>query len=91
MAEFFIVSKKWTRGDLVMFWAPKSCGYTLFIDGAGRYTEEEARDATDGFRAKNTFAVPCETVEGKARRAVYADDLRALERKRRRAERSEKP
>lgn len=81
---YYILSKKHTRGNFILFWAPNSCGYTLFLERAGVYSEDDACDATDGFRSDDTFAVPVELVREKAHQAVYVDDLDALAKKRKR-------
>lgn len=42
-AEFYILSLKWSRGDMLTWYMPDACGYTDFLDQAGVYSEAQAR------------------------------------------------
>lgn len=50
--EWLILSLKWSRsrngGEFAAWYRPDSCGYTMNLDEAGRFTEEEARERTSG-------------------------------------------
>jgi hypothetical protein len=77
--EFYILSLKWTRGDLVTWWAPNNSGYTTVLERAGRYSKADV-DAEAGYYndGVNTMAIPCEVVEKHAQRVVMADSLTKL-------------
>lgn len=42
-AQFYILSLKWSQGDMLTWWRPNSSGYTWFLHEAGVYSEVEAR------------------------------------------------
>lgn len=70
--EFYILSMKWTRGgDSLTWWAPNNNGYTIVLEHAGRYTEEQVAGNPDYYNnGYNTLAVPCDAVEAVAIRVV---------------------
>ena len=41
--KLFVIQHVEHPGDYVLFWKDKRAGYTVNLDEAGRYTEEEAR------------------------------------------------
>ena len=65
---FYILSLKWSKGDMLTWYRANACGYTLFLDDAGIYTEEEARRHSYD---RATIAVPAEDARSVARLAVY--------------------
>jgi hypothetical protein len=65
---FYILSLKWSRGDMLTWYRANAQGYTMFLDDAGVYSEEEARRHTYG---RETIAVPVDAAKGVARLAVY--------------------
>lgn len=77
--EFYIITTAheaiWPRGVL-LFWAANQNGYSTSLEGAGRYSEVEARDITrkrrDGWKPLD-FMVPCEEIEAAAIRVVDID------------------
>lgn len=52
----------------VTWWKPESCGYTICIDRAGRYSENEARDIC---QHGSCIAVRVQAVEPLARTTPY--------------------
>ncbi len=52
----------------VTWWKPDSCGYTICIDKAGRYSEDEARSIC---QHGSCIAVPTHVAEGWARSTPY--------------------
>lgn len=65
---FYILSLKWSKGDMLTWYRANACGYTVFLDDAGIYTEEEARRHSHD---RATIAVPVEAARLVARLAVY--------------------
>jgi hypothetical protein len=65
---FYILSLKWSSGDMLTWYRANAQGYTLFLDDAGVYTEEKARRHSYG---RETIAVPVEAARSVARLAVY--------------------
>jgi len=65
------------RGDACLWWGPKRCGYTTSLDGAGKYTKEEAEREQHG-HADKLVAVPCELADGLAYRVVSRDHEHAF-------------
>lgn len=80
MGEFYILSLKWSSGeDCYRWWRANASGYTMFLESAGRYSEETVRGNLRYYNnGESTLAVPCDYVEGKANRAVYFDDMRGM-------------
>lgn len=83
MNEFYIITTHhealWPRGVL-LFWAANRSGYSTFLEKAGRYSEEEAKDICT-HRGKDTlvdFMVPCDVIEAQAVRVVDLDKLNSL-------------
>jgi len=35
---YYIISLKYSKGDVICFWRPNSAGYTEYVDEAGIYT-----------------------------------------------------
>lgn len=70
MADYLIAHIGHThRGcEHITWWKPNSVGYTICIDKAGRYSEDEARDIC---RYGSCIAVPAELVEPMARSTPY--------------------
>lgn len=83
MSDFFVLSLKWTRGDLLTWWAPEAMGYTTLIEQAGRFTVEQV--TTKGYYYNNgesSIAIPCADVEAAACRVVMDHRILALTGKR---------
>lgn len=77
--EFFILSVKWTGGDVLVWWGPDDTGYTTLIDYAGRYTREQVERRRSYYdNGDTTLAIPCSAVETRIIRIVYAHHLEAL-------------
>lgn len=72
--NFYILSIKWTNGDLCCWWGPKNCGYTTTLEDAGKYSAEEIADHPRYYNdGESTRAIPCGVVEARAKRTVRAD------------------
>lgn len=80
MKEYYIATKShesiWP-GGVILFWAPKSNGYSTFLEAAGRYSEDEAKKIVSHPRSTD-FMIPCESVEAVAVRVVDIDKFREL-------------
>lgn len=76
------------RGDVLMFWKPKDCGYTTALEQAGKYTREQIFARLDYYsNGTETIAVPCAEVDSHAVRVVGNGDWTRRELMRRRAKR----
>ncbi len=62
------------RGDLVLWWGPDRMGYTTNIDGAGRYTREEA-ERIAASRPAMDVAVPATAAADVARSVAYRESF----------------
>jgi hypothetical protein len=68
-------------GGVLLFWAANECGYSTFLEQAGRYSEEQAKKickSRDSVIGQEDFMVPCEAVEAEAIRVVDIDKLQKL-------------
>ena len=75
--EYYIISLKWSvRSDHIVFWGPNNDGYTIDLDLAGKYTQEQI-DNNRGFYddGKATLAVPCNEIDLLVRRVVPDERL----------------
>jgi hypothetical protein len=61
---------------VVLWWAPNSEGYSTFLDGAGKYTREEAEGIVS--RRGGDFMVPCAVAEASTVRVVDIDKFKEL-------------
>jgi hypothetical protein len=59
--EFFILDTR-HRGDQLLWWRPDNSGYTIYLEAAGRYTEEQVRSNLSYYENGETRAIPCEDV-----------------------------
>ena len=57
---FYICRTTEYVGNGLVWWRPKSCGYTSYIEEAGKYTEEEAKEICDGVK---DIAYSCEFID----------------------------
>lgn len=69
---YYIVCTKHPVGWNMSFWAPKCSGYSITLEGAGRYTMDEVKKSNCSFDAQH-FPVPCEEIEAIAHRGVDRD------------------
>jgi hypothetical protein len=68
----FVIQHVDHPGDYVLFWKGNRAGYTVNLDEAGRYTEEEARNIVMG-RPEVDVALMFKDVEAEVRRVVLRD------------------
>lgn len=81
--DFFVLSLRWTREDVVTWWAPNNSGYTSVLEQAGRYSRERIEQNPAYYNNDDlTIALPCATVEASAFRVVFRDQLEKLTGKR---------
>jgi len=75
--EYFVLSLKWTVGsDYIVFWRPNNAGYTVDIQQAGRYSQEQIiNNPTYYDNGTSTLAVPCGEVEPKVWHVVDSGKL----------------
>lgn len=65
---YYILCRESPQGDDALWWRPKGSGYTVRVDDAGLYTEEEAARIE---RIRGTdIAVPADVVREAAVRVV---------------------
>jgi hypothetical protein len=81
--EYYILTKAheaiWPQG-VILFWAENHNGYSTFLEKAGKYSEEEARDICRirGDYGPVDFMVPCEIVDAQAVSVVDIDKFAEL-------------
>jgi hypothetical protein len=77
--SYYIVSLKWTRGDMITFWRPDNSGYTWALNSAGIYTQAEI-DAHPSYYndGVGTLAVPTEIIDAMAEPVVTVSHLHEL-------------
>jgi hypothetical protein len=79
--EYYIVTTTQADGCL-MYWRPKECGYTRYIELAGRYSEDSAkkivRMRTGDDHEPVEYMIPCELIEKEAMRVVDYDRLESF-------------
>lgn len=81
--EFFILSLRWTREDVLTWWCPKNSGYTSTLTQAGRYSRADVEARRDYYdNGHTTLAIPCGDVEPCAVLIVRDLHLRKLTGKR---------
>jgi hypothetical protein len=62
------------RSDTAVWWGPNNSGYTIFLEKAGRYTQEEVNNSPYYYdNGDMTRAVPEHVAMGLAKRVVTAD------------------
>jgi len=82
-SEFFVLSLKWTRGDVLTWWAPDAMGYTTLIEQAGRFSLEQVTAKPYYYNnGESSIAIPCAEVEAAADRVVMDHRLGGLTGKR---------
>jgi hypothetical protein len=65
--EFYILSLKWSKGDVLTWWCPDNKGYTIVLDRAGRYTREQVEAEMAYYNDdERTLAIPCGVVEAES-------------------------
>ncbi len=74
---FYIKNSKSIVGNSVIWWRPKSEGYTCNLDEAGKYSESEARSIVR-CRPQEDSMWPVEQIDSIAQRHVTSDSLWAL-------------
>lgn len=77
--DYYIITTNheslWPRGVL-LFWGPDHRGYSSFLEKAGRYSEEAAKEIVS-FRGGD-YMVPCDLVDAQSVRVVDIDKLKPL-------------
>ena len=59
--------------DVLCWWRPNDCGYTIFIEDAGRYTEEQITKKASYYDNGEALAVPLREVCQNTRMVAYKD------------------
>jgi hypothetical protein len=81
--DFYILSLKWTRDEMITWWGPNNSGYSRLLSQAGRYSREAVeRDPGYYNNGCTTLAIPCADVEAAAERVVLECHLTRLTKKR---------
>jgi hypothetical protein len=82
--EYYILTKAhealWP-GGVILFWAADWSGYSSFLEQAGRYSFDEAKEicnTRDRHCPPLDFMVPCEVVDAQAVRVVDIDKFGTL-------------
>jgi len=65
---YYILSIKNTEGYTLTWYRPFARGYTIYLDAAGKFTEEELEN--NCVNGKDTVAVLCELAEEASYRCV---------------------
>ena len=68
MKLYYILSIKNTEGYILTWYRPKAQGYTIYLDAAGMFTEEEVKEQY--VNGKDTVAVPCQLAKEASYRCV---------------------
>ena len=74
--DYYIITKNhkalWPRGVL-LFWGANQRGYSTFLEGAGRYSEAEAKEIHNP--EHGNYMVPCWKIDAQAVRVVDIDKM----------------
>jgi hypothetical protein len=69
MKEYYVLSIKRTEGYVLTWYRPKAQGYTIYLESAGKFTEEEVEES--GYNnGEVTLAVLCELADEASYRCV---------------------
>jgi hypothetical protein len=64
MKQYYIISCKHTSGYTLTLWRPNNSGYTIYLEQAGKYSEEDVKKNPLYYNNRNdTIAVPVEELE----------------------------
>ena len=66
LKEYYILSLKHThdRDHVLTWWRPDNKGYTWYLTGAGKYTQDDIDANPEYYNDRErTMAVPCDTVD----------------------------
>lgn len=77
--KYVILSLKWSRGPVLVWWQPKNSGYTPNLDDAGRYSAEEIAAKPDYYNnGESTLAILEHVALKQVRNVVLLDNVREL-------------
>ena len=74
--QYYILSFNGPVGNDTLWWRPEGKGYTMNIDEAGKWNEDDVK-AHQGLynNGEGTRAIPCKVVDALVRKHVLWDDL----------------
>lgn len=81
MTEYYILCLKELGAyrQVLLWWRPNNRGYTISLDKAGRYTEEEVQAHPLYYsNGESTLAIPCDEADRLAQRMVDVGHLHEL-------------
>lgn len=77
--KYVILSLKWSRGPVLVWWQPHNSGYTPNLDDAGRYSAEEVAAKPDYYdNGESTLAILESAALARVRNVVLLDNVREL-------------
>lgn len=70
--EFYILSLRWTKEEVVTWWCANNSGYTSVLSNAGRYSRADVEAKASYYNnGEHTIAIPCDEVDKVAQLVVF--------------------